>query len=97
MILSFATQATEDIFNGRSTKAARRTCPQNLWRIAGRKLDQMDSVESLSELRIPPVNCLESLSGNRRGQCSIRINDRYRVCFRWTGTGPADVDIVDYH
>jgi len=97
MIRSFATQATEDIFNGRSTKAARRTCPQNLWSIAGRKLDQLDSVESLGGLRIPPGNCLEQLSGSRRGQFSIRINDRYRVCFRWTETGPADVEIVDYH
>ncbi|MCK4394447.1 type II toxin-antitoxin system RelE/ParE family toxin [Candidatus Bipolaricaulota bacterium] len=97
MIRSFATQATEDIFNGRSTKAARRTCPQNLWSIAGRKLDQLDSVESLRGLRIPPGNCLEQLSGSRRGQFSIRINDRYRVCFRWTETGPADVEIVDYH
>jgi len=97
MIRSFATQATEDIFNGRSTKAARRTCPQNLWSIAGRKLDQMDSVESLGELRIPPANRLEQLSGSRRGQFSIRINDRYRVCFRWTEAGPADVEIVDYH
>jgi len=97
MILSFATQATEDIFNGRSTKAARRTCPQNLWSIAGRKLDLMDSVELLSELRIPPGNCLEQLSGNRRGQFSIRINNRYRACFRWTETGPTDVEIADYH
>ncbi|RLE37591.1 plasmid maintenance system killer protein [Candidatus Acetothermia bacterium] len=97
MIRSFATQATEDIFNGRSTKAARRTCPQNLWSIAGRKLDQLDSVESLGELRIPPENCLEQLTGSRRGEFSIRINDRYRVCFRWTETGPADVEIVDYH
>lgn len=97
MIRSFATQATEDIFNGRSTKAARRTCPQSLWSIAGRKLDQIDSVEEPGELRIPPGNCLEQLSGSRRGQFSIRINDQYRVCFRWTETGPADVAIVDYH
>jgi len=97
MIRSFATQVTEDIFNGRNTKAARRTCPRHLWSIAGRKLDQLDSVELLAELRIPPGNCLEQLSENRRGQFSIRINDRYRVCFRWTETGPADVEIVDYH
>ncbi|MCK4599691.1 type II toxin-antitoxin system RelE/ParE family toxin [Candidatus Bipolaricaulota bacterium] len=97
MIRSFATQATEDIFNGRSTKAARRTCPQNLWSIAGRKLDQLDSVESLGGLRIPPGNCLEQLFGSRRGQFSIRINDRYGLCFHWTEMGPADVEIVDYH
>lgn len=97
MIRSFATQATEDTFNGRSTKAARRTCPQNLWSIAGRKLDQMDTVESFGELRIPPGNCLEQLPGSRQGQFSVWINARYRVCFRWTETGPADVEIVDYH
>jgi len=97
MIRSFATQATEDIFNGRSTKAARRACPQNLWTIAGRKLDQLDSVELLGELRIPPGNHLEQLARNRLGQSSIRINSRYRICFRWTEIGPADVEIVDYH
>jgi len=97
MIRSFVTQATEDIFNWRSTKAARRTCPENLRSIAGRKLDQLDSVELLAELRIPQGNCLEQVSGSRRGQFSIRINDGYRVCFRWTETGPADVEIVDYH
>ncbi|MCD6135791.1 type II toxin-antitoxin system RelE/ParE family toxin [Candidatus Bipolaricaulota bacterium] len=97
MIRSFATQATEDIFNGRNTKTARRACPQDLWSIAGRKLDQLDSVESLSELRIPPGNCLEQLSGSRAGQFSIRINDQYRLCFLWTETGPANVEIVDYH
>ena len=97
MIRSFADQGTEDVFNGRTTKAARRSCPRQLWAVAGRKLDQLDSVERLEELRIPPGNRLEALAGNRKGQYSIRINDRYRICFRWTSDGPLEVEIVDYH
>ena len=65
--------------------------------IAARKLEQIDSVLELSELRVPPGNRLESLKGDRKGQHSIRINDQYRVCFVWTDTGPAEVEIVDYH
>jgi proteic killer suppression protein len=97
MIISFKNQGTEDIFNGNATKSARRLCPKNIWKIAIRKLDQLDSVLSLDELRIPPGNRLESLSGDRRGQYSIRINDQYRICFQWTETGPFDVEIADYH
>lgn len=65
--------------------------------MASRKLDQLDSAEALGDLRAPPGNRLESLSGDRRGQHSIRINDRYRICFVWTERGPAEVEIVDYH
>ena len=97
MIQSFKNTGTEDIFNGRRTQAARRTCPQSLWKIAIRKLDQLDSVTSSPELQIPPGNRLEALKGDRQGQHSVRINDQYRICFRWTETGPAEVDIVDYH
>ena len=97
MIRSFRDQGTEDIFNGRQTKEARRSCPQQLWRVAGRKLDQLDSVIALEELRVPPGNRLESLKGDRAGQWSVRINVRYRICFEWTGTGPAEVEVVDYH
>ena len=97
VIQSFADQASEDIFNGRNTKSARSACPQALWRVAARKLDQLDSVEQLEELRIPPGNALESLKKERAGQYSIRINDQYRICFRWTESGPADVQIIDYH
>ena len=97
MIQSFKTAGTEDIFNGRRTKSARSTCPQSLWKIAARKLDQLDSVTALHELQIPPGNRLEALQGNRQGQHSIRINDQYRICFRWTEMGPAQVEIVDYH
>jgi proteic killer suppression protein len=97
MIISFKNQATEELFNGKVTKSALRLCPRNTWKIAIRKLDQLDSVLSLEELRIPPGNRLESLSGDRRGQHSIRINDQYRICFKWTQTGPSDVEIADYH
>jgi toxin HigB-1 len=68
MIVSFKNQATEDIFSGENTKEARKICPQSLWRIASRKLDQLDSVQTLEELQVPPGNRLESLSGNREGK-----------------------------
>ena len=97
MILSFKNAGTEDIFNGRNTPAARKTCPKPLWRIATRKLDQLDSAVLLNDLRVPPGNRLEALTGDRQGQHSIRINDQYRVCFVWTDAGPDQVEIVDYH
>jgi proteic killer suppression protein len=97
MIRSFKNVGTEDIFNGKNTKTARQACPQNLWRVAVRRLDQLDSVTSLAELRIPPGNRLEALAGDRKGQYSIRINERYRICFVWADTEPDQVEIVDYH
>ncbi len=97
MIRSFKNVGTEDIFNGKNTKAARKTCPQPLWRVAARRLDQLDSVSSLDELRIPPGNRLEALAGDRQAEHSIRINDQHRICFLWTDTGPDEVEIVDYH
>lgn len=97
MIVSFKNEGREDIFNGSNTKAARKTCPESLWKIAARKLDQLDSVAALNELMIPPGNRLEALSGERAGQHSVRINDQYRVCFVWSEDGPDKVEIVDYH
>jgi proteic killer suppression protein len=97
MIKSFKDTGTEDIFNGENTKSARKICPSSIWKVASRKLDQLDSVAELHELRIPPNNKLEALSGNRKGQHSIRINDQYRICFIWTNLGPDQVEIVDYH
>ena len=97
MIRSFRNKGTEEIFNGRSTEAARKFCPQSPWNIAFRKLDRLDSVLALDELRIPPGTRLEALSGDRKGQFSIRINDQFRICFVWTENGPVDVEIVDYH
>ncbi len=97
MIQSFKNQATQDIFNGRLTKATRKLCPQPLWKTAFRKLDQLDSVKFLDELRIPPGNRLEALKGDRNQQHSIRINEQYRLCFVWHENGPHNVEIVDYH
>ncbi len=97
MIQSFKDAATEAIFNGKATKAALKTCPKVLWRVAIRKLDQLDSVISLDELSIPPGNKLKPLQADRFGQHSIRINDQYRICFTWTESGPTHVEIVDYH
>ncbi len=97
MIRSFQDVATEDIFNGRTTRAARRTLPQELWRVARRKLEALDSAETLQDLRVPPGNRLEQLKGHRAGQHSIRINDQFRICFHWAEPGPEDVEIADYH
>ena len=76
----------------RSTKL-----PQNIRRPALKKLLVLDAADSLGDLRIPPGNRLEKLSGNRKGQHSIRINDQWRVVFCWTDAGPTEVDIRDYH
>ena len=97
MILNFLHIGTEDIFNGKNTKNARKTLPSSMRNIAARKLDQLDSVIALKELRIPPGNRMEALSGSRKGQFSIRINDQYRICFKWKEAGPYDVEITDYH
>jgi proteic killer suppression protein len=97
MIRSFADGASDDLFNGVTSARARRALPRQLWRVALRKLEQLDSVERLDDLRVPPGNRLEALKGRRTGQHSIRINDQYRVCFVWTESGPEDVEVVDYH
>ena len=97
MIRSFKNEGTEEIFNGKNTKTARKMCPRSLWGVAARRLDQLDSVVLLDELRVPPGNRLEALGGNRKGQHSIRINDQYRVCFRWENGYADEVEITDYH
>jgi proteic killer suppression protein len=97
MIQSFADDGTEDLFNGRNSKAARRTLPRQLWQRTQNKLSLLDYAAELSDAGNVPGNRLESLKGSRRGQYSIRINDQYRICFRWTDAGPEDVEIVDYH
>lgn len=97
MIRNFANSGTEDVFRGKSSKAARKTCPPNLLSVALRKLDHLNQAEVLEDLRAPPANRLEKLRADRAGQWSIRINDQYRVCFVWTDLGPSDVEIVDYH
>jgi len=97
MIQSFKDAGAEDIFNGENTKEARKSCPMSFWKVASRKLDQLDSVSLLNELNIPYGNQLEDLKGDRKGQYSIRINQQYRICFKWTPLGPDEVEIVDYH
>jgi len=97
MIVSFKDGAAEDLFNGVNSKRARKACPRTLWRLVSRKLDQLDSVQSLEELKVPPGNHLEALLGKRRGQYSIRINEQYRICFAWAENGPEDIEVTDYH
>ena len=96
MIVSFKDRGTEDIYDGADSKGARRILPRELHRRAGSVLDQVDAAVSLKSLSLPGLR-LEKLKGDRRGQHSVRINDQYRVCFRWTAAGVEDVEIVDYH
>ena len=93
MIRSFRDHETERFWDG----VASRRLPPDIRRVAQRKLELIDAALRLDDLRLPPGNRLEALKGNRSGQHSIRINDQYRVCFRWTAAGPEDVEIVDYH
>jgi toxin HigB-1 len=93
MIRSFACPDTEQLFHERRN----RTIPAGIQRVALRKLAQLHSVTALAQLSVPPGNRLEPLHGNRKGQHSIRINDQWRICFRWAQDGPHDVEIVDYH
>lgn len=97
MIRSFRDQGTEDIFNGDNSKAASKVLPSQMHHVARRKLEAVNYADRLNDLRIPPSNRLEALKGDRQGQHSIRINDQYRVCFRWTGNDAEDVEITDYH
>ena len=92
MIKSFAEKRTRKLFE---TGVSRRW--NSIARVAVRKLVQIDSVIILDELSAPPGNRLEALKGDRTGQHSIRISDRWRICFRWENDGVYDVEIVDYH
>ena len=97
MIRSFKNKGTEDIFDGISSKSARKICPQSIWVVANRKLDQINRVQDVTELQIPPGNRLEQLQGDRENQFSIRINQQYRVCFIWEEGHAYEVEITDYH
>ena len=97
MIRSFKTPGTEDVFNGESTKAARKTCPEAIWPVAARKLDMINYAARLEDLQTPPGNELEKLRGDRKGQHSIRINDQFRICFVWKDGSAYHVEITDYH
>lgn len=97
MIQSFKDSRTEDIYNGIISKKALKLLPKLLWPVVYRKFYALDNAVSLKDLNSPPNNRLEALKGDRKGQYSIRINERYRICFSWTLKGPTSVEIVDYH
>ena len=92
VIVSFADRDTERLASGQRVRRF-----GSFESIARRKLRQLHIAGRLDDLKVPPDNRLETLKGNREGQMSIRINDQWRVCFRWTQAGPAEVEIVDYH
>ena len=96
MIQSFKTSGTEDIFDGLTSQAARKFCPLFIWAVARRKLDQINRVRNVDELKVPPGNRLERLKGDRENQYSIRINKQYRICFTWEEGNAYDVEITDY-
>lgn len=96
VIQSFSDRATEDVFHGTNSKAARRI-PRNVWPIVRRKLDILNAATNVTALRVPPGNRLEALQGDRAGSFSIRINDQYRVTFRFEGEHAYDVRCEDYH
>ena len=96
MIRSFADEIAVDLFREHNTRYARRL-PRNLWRVAQRKLKALDVAARLNDLRIPAGNRLERLRGDRSEQYSIRINNQYRLTFRWKDGDAHDVGIEDYH
>jgi proteic killer suppression protein len=97
VIISFADHGTEDIFENVPSPDARRTCPVVLWSAARRKMDLVVMATQLGDLAAPSGNRLEKLMGDRAGRWSIRVNTRYRICFRWEDGNAHEVEIVDYH
>ena len=96
MIVEFGDEATEDIFHGENTKADRRI-PALVWRVARRKLDMLNAAHELRDVAVPPANYLEALHGKLAGRHSIRINDQFRIVFRWHDGNAHEVQITDYH
>ena len=96
VIQSFADSATEALFHGQRGGKLKRL-PADVRRVGLRKLDLLNGAHQLEDLRSPPGNRLESLKGDLRGFHSIRVNDQWRIVFRWTDAGPADVSLSDYH
>ena len=92
MIQSFRCKDTLALYEGKSPRKFKAFAL-----VAERKLSQLDAAQTLEFLKAPPGNRLEALKGDRKGQHSIRINDQWRICFRWTDVGPIEVEIVDYH
>jgi proteic killer suppression protein len=96
VIRSFADQTTADLFHGRNSKAARRI-PRDIWPVVVRKLDRVNAAAAVSFLADPPANRLEALRGDQRGRYSIRVNDQYRVTFRFERGDAFEVRVEDYH
>jgi proteic killer suppression protein len=96
MIRSFGDSATEDLYHGRQSSRVRRF-PQTILPAALRKLDMINAARELIDLRVPPGNRLEALKGDKEGFYCVRINDQWRIIFRWENGGASDVSIVDYH
>jgi proteic killer suppression protein len=96
VIRSFADHSTEQVFYGEETKAARRL-PKTLWPLVRRKLDLLHGASSLADLAVPPGNRLEALRGDQAGRHSIRVNDQYRITFRFATDGAWEVRCEDYH
>jgi toxin HigB-1 len=96
VIINFANKLAEDLFEDRSSKAV-RAFPQELHRAARRKLQYVHEAAELTDLKVPPGNRLEALKGNRVGFHSIRINDQWRIVFRWEQGNAKDVSVEDYH
>lgn len=96
MIASFADQATKDVFDGTNSKAA-RGIPKGIWPVACRKLDMINTAHVIDDLRVPPGNQLEALTGDLAGFWSIRVNKQYRVVFCFADGKASDVQITDYH
>lgn len=92
MIQSFKCKDTQALYEGKSPRKFKAFA-----QVAERKISQLEAAQTLDFLKAPPGNRLEALKGDRRGQHSIRINDQWRICFVWSGVGPADVEIVDHH
>jgi proteic killer suppression protein len=97
VIAGFSNKGTEDIFNDRNSREAGRILPADLHRLARKKLVMIDAAGSVDDLKIPPGNKLEKLSGDLAGMHSIRINERWRIIFLWNEQGPINVEISDYH
>ena len=96
MIRTLADDTTRDIWNGVNSKAARRI-PRDLWPSVRRKLDQIDTVKKLDDLRVPPGNRLHALGGDLDGHHAVRVNDQYRLVLRFEGSDAFDVRCTDYH
>jgi proteic killer suppression protein len=96
MIINFKSRSSQDVYDGINSKEARKI-PQTLWGAAQRKLDMLNAAVNLADLKAPPGNRFEALMGKGKGQYSIRINDQYRVVFRFKDGNAHDVEIVDYH